>query len=104
MRGHVCPLLAVFDYRKNRCVSSSARKRMGQWAGGLTKGNEGGQKNKNKNKSNNEDIFDALCLSCKVSRQRFTVGRMPEVVDGVSLGAMILWWVDRFDVAPFLTL
>ena len=99
MREHVCPFLAGFGYRKNRRVSSSARKRMGQWAGGLTKGNGGGQKN-----TNNEDIFDALCLSCKVSRQRFTVGRMPEVVDGVSLGAMILWWVDRFDVAPFLTL
>lgn len=104
MREHVCPLLAVFDYRKNRCVSSSARKRMGQWAGGLTKGNGGGQKNKNKNKSHNEDIVGALCLSCKVSLQSFTAERVPEVVDGVSLGAMILWWVDRFDVAPFLTL
>lgn len=77
---------------------------MGQWAGGLTKGNEGGQKNKNENKSNNEDIVGALYLSCKVTRQRFTVEQVPEVVDGVSLGAKILWWVDRFDVAPFLTL
>lgn len=77
---------------------------MGQWAGGLTKGKGGGQKNKNKNKSNNEDIVGAVCLSCKVSLQRFTVERMPEVVDRVSLAAKILWWVDRFDVAPFLTL
>lgn len=77
---------------------------MSQWAGGLTKGKGGGQKNKNKNKSNNEDIFGALCLSCKVSLQRFTVERVLEVVDGVALGAKILWWVDRFDVAPFLTL
>jgi hypothetical protein len=104
MRGHVCPLLAGFGYRKNRRFSSSARNRMGQWAGGLTKGNGGVQRNKNKNKSNNEDIVGALCLSCKVSRQKFTVERVPEVVGEVSLGAEILWWVDRFDVAPFLTL
>jgi hypothetical protein len=63
---------------------------MGQWAGGLTKGNGGGQKNKNKNKSHNEDIVGALCLSCKVSLQSFTAERVPEVVDGVSLGAKIL--------------
>jgi hypothetical protein len=49
------------------------------------------KKNKNKNKSSNEDIFGALCLSCKVSRQKFTVERVPEVVGEVSLGAKILW-------------